>query len=396
MRFEPEYKPLLRQIDLIPGEYEGQPVFFLRDPVGIVDEIIALPQAIVFLLAMMDGEHDLRDLQAEATKRSETLVPLEEIEKLVSFLDEKGFLWSKTFEEVKEKAYQSWFQLRLRPMAHANSAYPLEEGPAREFISQILGFVQPNGGQPPRILIAPHIDLRVGFRSYAEAYQRFHLPAGSRVIILGVGHYLDFPFSVLTKDMATPFGVLRNDRGGLLYLARSKNLELFPDHLAHKLEHSLEFQALFIHYLKGQEVTALPFLIGSFHLLKQREDLLEGLLEGLLELLDERTYLVLGIDFCHLGLRYGDPTPLDQGLAEKALTLDLEMMELAFEGKAEELEKLILSSFPMKVCGASTLYLVGKLIEKGGFKGKGEIFYQEMLPFGEGSGVSVASAGYFF
>ncbi len=391
----PDYKPVLRYVDLIPGDYQGQPVFFLRDPVGIVEEIVAIPQGIVYLLSMMDGEHDLRDLQVEATKRSGQLVPYEEIEKLVKFLDEKGFLWSKTFEEIKERAYAQWFQQKIRPMAHANSAYPLEREDTRKFINEILALAKVDGSKPPQILIAPHIDLRVGAKAYAEAYRRFNIPSGSRIIILGVGHHLDFPYSVLTKDLATPFGILRNDRGGLLYLSRSKNLELFPDHMAHKLEHSIEFQALFLHYLKGEEIVVLPFLISSYHLLKQNLELVHKLVEGLLELFDERTYMVLGIDFCHLGLRYGDPFPLDFQLAERALHLDRELLELSFSGKSEELERRFAENDRMKICGSGPLYLLSLLLEKGNFQGRGEIFHQEMLPFGEGSGVSVASAGYF-
>ncbi|MEZ0344091.1 MAG: AmmeMemoRadiSam system protein B [Caldimicrobium sp.] len=391
----PEYKPVLRYVDLIPGKYQGQPVFFLRDPVGIVEEVVAIPQGIVYLLTLMDGNHDLRDLQAEATKRSGQIVPYEEIEKLIKFLDEKGFLWSETFEEIKERAYAQWFQQKIRLMAHANSAYPLQEAETRNFLNEILALAKVDGSKPPRILIAPHIDIRVGAKAYAEAYSRFNIPSGSRIIILGVGHHLDYPYSVLTKDMATPFGILRNDRGGLLYLSRSKKLELFPDHLAHKLEHSIEFQGLFLHYLKGNEIIVLPVLIGSLLTLKQNQELVNQFIEGLIDLFDDRTYMVLGIDFCHLGLRYGDPVPLDFQLAERALHLDREVMELAFSGKRRDLEKILTENEKMKICGAGPLYLLSLFIEKGDFQGKGEIFYQEMLPFGEGSGVSVASAGYF-
>ncbi|MGC9016576.1 MAG: AmmeMemoRadiSam system protein B [Caldimicrobium sp.] len=395
MSLDPTYKPLLRYVDLIPGEYQGQAVFFLRDPVGIVEEIVTIPQELIFLLALMDGNHDLRDLQAEATRKSGEIVPFEEIEKFVSFLDEKGFLWSKNFEEIKEQAYKVWFQQRIRPMAHANSAYPLEEKEAREFLNQILSLAKADGAKPPRILIAPHIDLRVGAKCYAEAYSRFNIPSGSRIIILGVGHHLDYPYSLLTKDMATPFGLLRNDRGGLLYLSQTKKLELFPDHMAHKLEHSLEFQGLFLHYLKGNEIVVLPLLIGSFFILKQNKEFVEKLIEGLLELFDERTYMVLGIDFCHLGLRYGDSVPLDVNLAERALHVDREILELTFLGKTNDLEKVLEENEKLKICGGGPLYLLSLFIEKGSFNGRGEIFYQEMLPFGKGSGVSVAGAGYY-
>ncbi len=392
----PDYKPILRQVDVIPGEYEGKPVIFLRDPVGLVDEMIVLPAQLIFLLGLMNGENDLRDLQAEASKKFGEIIPLEEITNFVRFLDEKGFLWSETFETIKEKTYESWFNQRLRLMAHAGSAYPIKKEEAQSFLEEILNLATINASKTPRILLVPHLDIKSGAKAYAEGYKRFQIPPGSRVITLGVGHYLDYPYSLLTKDIATPFGILRNDKGGLLYLAHTKKLELFPDHIVHKLEHSIEFQALFLSYLRGEEVVMLPFLVGSHRVLFANKPLIENLVMGLLELMDDKTYLVLGIDFCHLGLRYGDPIPADEKISEKALEVDRELIQLAFEGKSRVLEEQISKYEPFKICGASSLYLLSLLIEKGAFKGRGEIFYQEFVPFGEGSAVSIASAGYFF
>ena len=81
------YRPILRYLDVIPSKHEGKPVFLLRDPVGIIEEIVVVPQNVAFLLPLMDGKHDLRDLQAEATKRFGEIVPLEEITKIVEFLE---------------------------------------------------------------------------------------------------------------------------------------------------------------------------------------------------------------------------------------------------------------------------------------------------------------------
>ncbi|MFN4132439.1 MAG: AmmeMemoRadiSam system protein B, partial [Caldimicrobium sp.] len=337
-----------------------------------------------------------RDLQVEATKKFGSIVPLEEIIDLVKFLDEKGFLWSKNFEEIKERAYESWFQQKLRFMAHAGMSYPHEKEEAKNFLEDIFKLSSANFKEVPRILIVPHLDIRSGAKAYAEGYKRFQIPSGSRVVIFGVGHYLDYPYSVLTKDVATPFGILRNDRGGLLYLVNAKKIELFPDHIVHKLEHSVEFQTLFLSYLKGEEVVVLPFLIGSHRLLFENKALVEMLVSALIELIDERSYLVLGIDFCHLGLRYGDPYPINESLTQKALEVDKTLLELTFEGKVKDLEDFILETENMKICGASSLYLLAHLLKKGAFNGKGEIFYQEVAPFGEGSAVSIASAGYFF
>jgi AmmeMemoRadiSam system protein B len=392
------YKPILRYADVIPAKHEGKPVFLLRDPVGIIEEIVVVPQNVVFLLPLMDGKHDLRDLQVEATKRFGEIVPLEEIIKIVNFLDEKGFLWSKNFEEIKSKAYENWLSLPLRPMAHANQAYPLSASEAKFFLEDILKLCTPDSSKPPKILIAPHIDIKAGAKAFAESYNRFKIPSGSRVIILGVGHHLDLPWSVLTKDVATPFGVVKSDRGGLLYLSNSKKIELFPNHIAHKLEHSIEFQVLFLHHLLKDEFVVLPFLIGPLIVFfeEKTKELLEKFIEALSELIDDRTYIILGIDFCHLGPRYGDPFEVAETHIKKILETDKSLLELTFNGNSEEFLNETKKLAPLKICGLSCLYLVNLLLNKANIKGEYQIFYQEAIPFGQGSVVSVVSAGYHF
>ncbi len=394
---EESFKPILRYVDVIPSNHQGKPVFLLRDPLAFINEIVVVPQYMGFLLALMDGKHDLRDLQAEATKRLGQVVPIEDIKKLVEFLDEKGLLWSERFEEIKKRAYEKWLKVKVRPMAHAMQAYPVSPAEAKFFVEDILklaeGVVQE---KTPRVLIAPHIDLRVGARGFAESYARFKPEKGARIILLGVGHHLDFPISVLTKDFATPFGVVKNDKGGLFFLTQSRKLNLFPDHMAHRMEHSLEFQMLFLHYLLEEEFVVLPFLVGPFLLFKEHKKLVEDFAQAIVELFDERTYLVLGIDFCHLGLRYGDPFAVTEKERKEALELDKELMESAFEGASERIEELAPKAEKMKVCGFSCLYLLSLIMKKLGKKCKGEIYYQDALPFGQGSVVSVASAGIYF
>ncbi len=392
---DPQFKPILRHVDAIPGVINNQRVLFLRDPVGFVDEMISIPLEAAFLLSLMDGEHDLRDLQVEASRRFGQLVPYEEIEKFVQLLDDKGYLWSPKFEKLKEKAYQEWFSLPVRPMSFADQSYPSHPEQAKAFIEEILS--KENGGDPtPNILIAPHIDLRIGAQTYASAYCRAKFPSGSRIIMLGVGHYLDYPFSILTKDIYTPFGLLRFDRGGFFYLANSKGIELFPNHIVHRREHSLEFQALFLNYLCGDEVVALPILVGSHRLLQENEDLLDKLVEGLVELMDEKTYFILGVDFCHLGLRYGDPFAVNEELCSIALKFDQTVIELSAKGESEALAEELKKNEELKCCGSGCLFLVSKFIERLGASAQPKIYRQEALPFGEGSAVTVAGAGFYF
>jgi len=112
-------------------------------------------------------------------------------------------------------------------------------------------------------------------------------------------------------------------------------------------------------------------------------------------LIDDRTYIVLGIDFCHLGPRYGDPFAVNEGHIKKALETDKQLIEITFNESPEEFINKTKNLAPMKICGLSCLYLLNLILNKAELDGEYKIYYQEALPFGQGSVVSVASAGYY-
>jgi len=400
VEYTPEYKPVLRYVDAIPSQHEGKPVFLLRDPLGFVEELIAIPQGMGLLLSMMDGTKDLRDIQAELSKQLGQIVPMEEIVGVVKFLDEKGLLWSENFEKLKEEAYQKWFSMPFKPMAHAGSAYPLEEEQAKEFLEELFKIpqkeTQESSDKSPRCLIVPHIDIKAGAEAYAKGYARFKPKEGARIIVLGVGHHLDMPYSVLTKDIATPFGLVKNDKGGVFYLSQSKKVELYPDHMAHKLEHSIEFQALFLSYLLRDGFVVLPILMGPLPAVLHTKELVDQFVSALAELVDDTTYIVLGIDFCHLGLRYGDPFEAGAKEGEAALSLDKQIFDALGSISSEEFLEKAKNIEPMKVCGITCLYVLNALLRKLGVKPEKEVYHQEAVPFGKGSLVSVMSAGLYF
>ena len=88
---EDSFKPILRYVDVVPSQHQGKPVFLLIDPLAFVEEIVVVPQYMGFLLALMDGKHDLRDLQAEASKRLGQMVPIEDIKSWWSFWMKRAF-----------------------------------------------------------------------------------------------------------------------------------------------------------------------------------------------------------------------------------------------------------------------------------------------------------------
>ncbi len=392
----PEFTPVLRPLDLIPLEWQGRPSLILRDPLGYTEEFLVLPRPLAPLLALMDGRHSLRDLQVAATRTLGRLVMLEEIVSLVKKLEAHGFLEGETFRKRKERVEAEWHAARLRPPACAGRSYPAEGEALKTFLARILSRENPSPEKPPRVLIAPHLDLTSGARGFAAAYRALELPEGARVIIFGTGHQLTRPLSLLTKDFETPLGPVPVDRDFLKALM-SRVSDCFPDDFAHRNEHSLEFQAIFLRY-RFSDFRVVPILFGPMegHLVSGRdpfeaEPLFREWVAALRELWDEKTYLVLGIDFAHLGLRYGDPQPAGETEGRRAIARDRLLLEALFSGDYRGFLEEARRSLPFKVCGLSCLLFTAKLFE--GQNLRGEIYFQEAVPFGPGSLVSIAAAG---
>ncbi len=394
MSYEPEFRPKLRMVDVFPFDWQGQKSLLLRDPHGYAEGQLVVPAVLGPLLARMDGDHTLRDLQLEASRLFGRLVLLEEIEGLVRSLDQHYFLEGERFNTLKRQKEEEFLSSPVRPPSHAGKAYPSERKELVRFLEAILAQGPGRKRHCPRVLIAPHIDLTVGAKGFAMAYQGLDLPPGVRVVVLGTGHFLESFFSLLDKDFDTPLGRVPYDREFVKELFEMVGPELRGHLWAHRAEHAIEFQVIFLRHLLS-DFTLVPILCASPELfLPQEQDLLERLVSALRELADERTYFVLGVDFCHLGVRYGDPVPAGEKEKERALAYDRQLLEKIMALDAEGFRELIIShGNRYKVCGFGPLYVLLRVLEKKGWRG--EILHQEAVDFGPGSIVSFAAAALY-
>ncbi len=393
MSYKAGFCPKLRAVDVLPFDWQGQKSLLLRDPWGYAEGQLVLPAFLGPLLGLMDGRHSLRELQVAASRLLGRLVMLEELEQLVKTLDQHLFLEGERFESLKERREEEFSQARVRAPSHAGQAYPAEPEALKDFLEKILGLALPKEHKP-RALIAPHIDLSLGAKAFAAAYQGLRWPKGARVIVLGTGHFLESLFSLLDKDFETPLGVVPCDREfcGLLY--EKVGAEIRGHAWAHRSEHSIEFQVLFLQYLL-EEFTLVPLLVGSPELFfPAGEALAARFISALRELIDENTYLVAGVDFCHLGVRYGDPTPAGEAEKKRALEFDRRLLHLICDLDASGFYHLLAGEGrAYKVCGFGPLYFLLRLLE--GQALKGQILFQEVVDFGPGSIVSFASAAFY-
>src|SRR5690606_5163468 len=118
---------------------------------------------------------------------------------------------------------------------------------------------------PPIAVIAPHIDFRVGGETYGPAYNALRRSDADTFVVFGVSHQMSYDsFMISSKDFQTPLGTLPTDREFIEHFRAALPFELTRDETAHRREHSIEFQAVFLrHIFPDRDIRIVPILTGS-------------------------------------------------------------------------------------------------------------------------------------
>jgi AmmeMemoRadiSam system protein B len=373
-----EEYPRLRSVEVFAVVHEGRRLMALRDPSGYATGVLLLPPELSEMVALFDGQHSLLDIQAELTRRRGTLVLRSEIEEVVATLDAQGFLDSPAFA-ARRAAVDAAFQASpRRPAAHAGSAYPADPDELRRTMDGFFtapegpGPVRPSsdGGIPVRGIIAPHIDYHRGGPAYAWAYRDLAERSDADLfVILGTCHAgMEEPFALTLKDYETPFGPAPVDRELVERLAARAGPACLASELAHRAEHSIEFQVVFLRYLFAgrREFTILPILASFAHeALARGRDVeddprVSRFLQALGETLEasrRRAVLIAGADLAHVGPRFGDPAPVTPLERAQIAREDREMLGAVEAADARAFyEAVSRDGDRRRICGLSPIY----------------------------------------
>jgi len=371
-------KPIIRGVEAFPVDQDGQTYICLRDPTGLAPEPIVLGMGAYFIVSLFDGRNDLREVQAAFSKRFGEILEIEKITELVSVLDQAHFLDSPGFQDHERRVREEFLAQTDRPAALAGVCYAPEPAQLRSELSAFFDPPEGPGRKPARKtgaalrgLIAPHIDPRRGAAAYAHAYAELmaHEPP-ELVIILGTSHYGTGPalFSATRKNYLTPLGPVETDRDFVDQLAaRYSDGDLFADEFLHRGEHSIEFQALFLAYAMGvRGYQVVPILVSSFHEMIRSGQQPSGdprvgsFIESLGAMIaaERRSVLVLaGVDFAHVGRKFGDAFAADQAIAERIEREDLELIENIKRGDpAGFFAAIAADRDARKICGVAPMY----------------------------------------
>jgi AmmeMemoRadiSam system protein B len=396
--------PPRQDLEIIPTSYEGRQALLVRDFLGMIQEPVLLQGELIDLLGLLDGRRTLRDLQLEfVRRRGGLIVDSARLERLIRQLDAAGLLDSPAHAARKKRLLAEYLKLEVREPSHAGVSYPAEPGRLRSYLGAILQETGEAG--PPcattglRALVAPHIDLETGRRIYAAAYRTLEGRKSRRVILLGTGHSLeDGVFGLTDKDFVTPLGRVATDRAIVGRLRRAGDGCLSTSDFAHRREHSLEFELIFLQHLLGSGFSLVPVLCGSLTQDLERVSrpaelpAVAAVLAELRSVWEEDqagTIFVAGVDLSHIGPKFGHRERAEALLLE-ARAHDRALLQAFAAGDVRSFwaeSRRVRDRY--NVCGLSALAFLLEIFE--GTKGS-VLGYDFWLEEATQSGVSFAAA----
>lgn len=386
-------------LDFMPSPVADRPGLLIRDPFGFSDVTLIIPPVLVQMLEYFDGERTEADLRGALYELTGDLTSGQACVHLREALQNAGFLEDETYARLREQKLKEFAAAPARLPAHAGSAYPEDPGQLREVMEHFLQPDQP----PPSNLIgvaAPHVSPVGGWPCYRSAYATLPRELASRTfVILGTSHYgAPERFGLTRKVWSTPWGDATPALDLIEELASKAPAAILMEDYVHSVEHSIEFQVVFLQYLFGPNIRILPVLCGAFARsiyeggLPEDDENVRRFLDVLGEIAhreSDRLFWVLGVDMAHMGRRYGDPIAAQAHQGEMAVVAqrDHGRMERINAGDARGYWELVQErQDDLKWCGSAPFYTFLKVLPEA----RGRLARYEQWNIDEQSVVSFA------
>ena len=417
-------RPRLRLVDSFPGgQQDGQPTIVLRDPQGFANAVV-IPYVAAVLASFMDGRRTLGEIQADFEQQFRQRVDLADLKSLVEQLDQRCFLESDRFRARWKQEVEAYLNMQTRPAAHAGGAYEAEGDLLRKQLADLFtnpagpgaplapALVEANGARLCGVL-SPHIDLRRGGPAFAWAYKRIIEESDADLfVIFGTAHMpLRNLFATTRKNFATPLGLVETDRTFISTLqsklaadSRATQLNLLADELAHRNEHSIEFQVVFLQYLLSgrRSFKIVPILTGSFHEFvasgRQPGDSPEvaafvAAMQATAAEHAGKICYISGGDLAHIGQRFGDRGVLDPARLEQQSTDDRALLAAACAPDAAAFFNHVAAQKDRnRICGLAPTYTMLQVMQPG----RGEfLIYDQAVERDGSSCVSFGSLAFY-
>lgn len=366
-----EALPKLRlDLDFFPSPDTSRPGLLIRDPFRYSDRTLLIPLPLVQVLGCFDGEKSALDLRAELVRITGE-IQIGELEKhLFDSLDQAAFLENDTYHEMKSRCEAQFEAQPERAPIFAGAAYPNDRLHLADLLAARVG--APGGDGAIAAIAAPHASPDGAWDCYSAAYRAMpRKEEGSKktFVILGTSHYgAPDCFGLTRKEFLTPFGRASMNIGLVNELAQKAGGTVKMEDYCHAIEHSIEFQIVFLQHLYGPDINIVPILCGAFAKsiyqggMPEQNPALARFFDVLAEISareDKRLFWILGIDMAHIGRRYGDRAMATANAGEmlEVAERDRERIRRIEDGDTHGYWSLVQQNRDdLKWCGASPLY----------------------------------------
>ena len=246
--------PRLRlNLDFMPSPDPNRPGLFIRDPYHYSDATLLVPPPLVQVLECFDGMQTTLDLRAELVRITGEIQVGELEQHLFDSLNNAGFLENDFYRELKSKREAEFAAESVREAVFAGSAYPSNATMLCDALRARSG--PPQGVSGAVAIVAPHASPDGAWGSYRAAYQALPAPDAAHertFVILGTSHYgAPDHFGITRKTFTTPFGNARTDSALVDELASAAPNAVRMEDYCHAVEHSIEFQIIFLQHVYG-------------------------------------------------------------------------------------------------------------------------------------------------
>jgi hypothetical protein len=393
----------------MPSPETNRPGLLIRDPLRYTDTVLYVPPTWAMALRYLDGEHTELDVQETLTRATGTLVFSDEVREFVGVFRQQGFLETEEFQRLREQRHKEFRQEPERLAVHAGTGYPISPAEIRRTFEEYFRGIEVAEGLPGNVLgmAAPHVSPEGGRDCYAMTYRRLAAsPAlAERIfIVLGTSHWGGpEKFGLTRKPFVTPLGTLRVHTELVDWLEQHGGEAASSEDYCHAIEHSIEFQCVFLQNALGPELKIVPILCGPLAESLQTGDAPEnnqaverflGALAELAEKHRDQLFWLLGIDLAHVGRRYGDSftAVANRGQMTDVAEQDRRRLELVCAGDSQGfLEAVSSRGDELNWCGYSTLYTFMKAVGQV----RGRVLLYEQWNIDPQSVVSFASLEFY-
>jgi len=352
----------------LAADENGEWFVGLRDQLELSSQQLFISQDLFYLLQFFDGKTSVMEIRALYMKQFNKFLFENRLQELIEMLDKSYLLDNQRAAEKLFEIRDEYRKLPNRLPVCAGSSYPEEAAALAGFLDKLMQNVQAaefgsSFNKPIKAVVAPHIDIRLGSRTFAHIYTSLlNGPQVDLFVILGIGHFgIQNLFALTDKNFITPDGTAITDAHLVNDIMKRCHNDFMAEELIHREEHSIELQTVFLnHYFKNFKI--LPVLCSFSNQLfddpeqvKIYTDFIDSV-KAALSIYRGSVCYIASVDLAHVGIKYGDPDRPDPVYLAHVEQNDRQLLSaLAAQDHREWQQIFKLTNDQFHICGYSAL-----------------------------------------